>query len=194
MEQVRIISGDSPENVREQIRRDFTENPEVFDYSAVIEQDGRSITLDVDIDLGGGFEGGYALTRFTSGLKSFDDLHFSIHHQGLLDGIGKLFGIQDVDLGYPEFDRKIVIKTNHPDRLKEIFSDTQVRGTIRSLPEFTFHIGHHHSANTHVESAFLELRIDEAITEPDRLYEIYKAFSVVLDKLEFEAGSIMKHL
>ena len=126
MEQVRIISGDSPERIWEQIRRDFTENPEAFDYSAVIEQDGRSVTLDIDIDLGGGFEGGYALTRFASPLKTFDDLHFSIHRQDLLDGIGKLFGIQDVALGYLEFDRKIVVKTNHPDRLKDIFSGVRV--------------------------------------------------------------------
>ena len=194
MDEARIISGNTSQEVWQQIEQDLNENPDLFEYNVVLEERGRLVSLDIDIDLGGGFEGGYALTRFVANLKSFDDLHFSLHRQDFIDGIGKVFGSQDVKLGYDDFDKQIVVKTNHPDRLKDIFSDVAIRKAMLSLPEFNFHIGHHHSSNTEVESAFLELRIDEGITNPHKLRDIYNAFILVLDKVDLNNKSIIKYL
>jgi len=194
MQDARIISGTSLDEVWKQIDEDFSRYQEVYEYNAIIEQQGRSVTLDIDIDLGGGFEGGYALTRFMSPLKSFDDFRFSLHRQDLLDGIGKLFGMEDIKIGSPEFDKNIVIKSNHPDRIKDILSSTQIREVIQSLPNFEFHIGHHHSSHTEVESAFLELRIDEGITDTARLRLIYGAFILVLEKVDFNSGSFLNYI
>ena len=194
MQEARVISGTSLDEVWKQIDEDFSQYQEVYEYNAIIEQQGRSVTLDIDIDLGGGFEGGYALTRFMSPLKSFDDFRFSLHRQDLLDGIGKLFGMEDIKIGSPEFDKNIVIKSNHPDRIKDILSSTQIREVIQSLPNFEFHIGHHHSSHTEVESAFLELRIDEGITDTARLRLIYGAFILVLEKVDFNSGSFLNYI
>ncbi len=194
MQDARVISGTSLDEVWKQIDEDFSQYQEVYEYNAIIEQQGRSVTLDIDIDLGGGFEGGYALTRFMSPLKSFDDFRFSLHRQDLLDGIGKLFGMEDIKIGSPEFDKNIVIKSNHPDRIKDILSSIQIREVIQSLPNFEFHIGHHHSSHTEVESAFLELRIDEGITDTARLRLIYSAFILVLEKVDFNSGSFLNYI
>ena len=194
MQDARVISGTSLDEVWKQIDEDFSQYQEVYEYNAIIEQQGRSVTLDIDIDLGGGFEGGYALTRFMSPLKSFDDFRFSLHRQDLLDGIGKLFGMEDIKIGSPEFDKDIVIKSNHPDRIKDILSSIQIREVIQSLPNFEFHIGHHHSSHTEVESAFLELRIDEGITDTARLRLIYSAFILVLEKVDFNSGSFLNYI
>ena len=194
MQDARVISGTSLDEVWKQIDEDFSQYKEVYEYNAIIEQQGRSVTLDIDIDLGGGFEGGYALTRFMSPLKSFDDFRFSLHRQDLLDGIGKLFGMEDIKIGSPEFDKNIVIKSNHPDRIKDILSSIQIREVIQSLPNFEFHIGHHHSSHTEVESAFLELRIDEGITDTARLRLIYSAFILVLEKVDFNSGSFLNYI
>lgn len=194
MQDARVISGTSLDEVWKQIDEDFSQYQEVYEYNAIIEQQGRSVTLDIDIDLGGGFEGGYALTRFMSSLKSFDDFRFSLHRQDLLDGIGKLFGMEDIKIGSPEFDKNIVIKSNHPDRIKDILSSIQIREVIQSLPNFEFHIGHHHSSHTEVESAFLELRIDEGITDTARLRLIYSAFILVLEKVDFNSGSFLNYI
>lgn len=194
MQDARVISGTSLDEVWKQIDEDFSQYQEVYEYNAIIEQQGRSVTLDIDIDLGGGFEGGYALTRFMSPLKSFDDFRFSLHRQDLLDGIGKFFGMEDIKIGSPEFDKNIVIKSNHPDRIKDILSSTQIREVIQSLPNFEFHIGHHHSSHTEVESAFLELRIDEGITDTARLRLIYSAFILVLEKVDFNSGSFLNYI
>ncbi|MGV3509535.1 MAG: hypothetical protein ACO1N7_09620 [Sphingobacteriaceae bacterium] len=194
MGDVKVISGNTSSEVWRQIEEDFNDNPELFEYSIVIEQQGRSVGMDIDIDLGGGFEGGYALTRFMSNLRSFDDFRFSLHKQDIIDDVAKFFGMQDVVVGYPEFDKHIVVKSNKEDRIKDILSDAVVRENLLTLPEFNFHIRHHHSAHTEVESAFLELRIDDGITEPIRLREIYNMFIVVLDKVELDSSSFYKFL
>ncbi|MBC7915319.1 MAG: hypothetical protein H7Y07_14485, partial [Pyrinomonadaceae bacterium] len=187
----KIISGNSLEEIWQQIEADFTTTPDLFEYNAVIEQQGRSVMLDIDIDLGGGFEGGYALTRFVANLKCFDSFRFALHRQDFIDGIGKFLGMEDVVLGYPEFDKKIVVKTNEADRLKDVLADDSVRKLILSFDEFNMHIGHHYSSNTEVESAFLELRIDDGITDVLKLREIYAAFMLVLSKVDLGSGSVM---
>jgi hypothetical protein len=194
MEEARVISGSSLDEVWKQVDADFSQYQELYEYSAIIEQQGRSITLDIDIDLGGGFEGGYALTRFMSPLKSFDDFRFSLHREDLLDDIGKFFGMEDIQIGYPEFDKEIVIKSNQPERIKDILASAQIREVIQSLPNFEFHIGHHHSSHTEVESAFLELRIDEGITDTETLRPIYSAFTSVLEKVDFNSGSFLNYI
>jgi hypothetical protein len=100
--------------------------------------------------------------------------------------------MEDIELGYAEFDRKIVVKTNDAERTKNILSDSPMREVIQSLEDFTFHIGHHHSHNTEVESAFLELRINDGILDVARLRVIYNAFISVLEKIEPEHISVMK--
>ena len=194
MEEAKVITGTTSDEIWQQIEGDFAQNPDLFEYSVVIEQKDRSVALDIDIDLGGGFEGGYALTRFVANLKSFDDFRFSLHRQDFIDGIGKFLGMEDITLGYPEFDKQIIVKTNHSERLQDIFSDSAIRETIQSLPEFTFHIGYHHSGNTEVESAFLELRIDDGITDPASLRRIYNTFILVLDKVDLDSSSVMGYL
>jgi hypothetical protein len=191
MNEAKIISGDTNE-IWKRIELDFNADPDVYEYSAVIEQQNHSVTLDIDIDLGGGFESGYALTRLVSNLKKFDHFKFSIHPQDFIDTVGKFFGMEDVELGYAEFDKKIVVKTNDAERAHTILSDSSMREVIQSLQDFTFHIGHHHSHNTEVESAFLELRINDGILDVARLRVIYDAFVSVLDKIEAEHSSVMK--
>ncbi|HEY0054963.1 MAG TPA: hypothetical protein VGB63_06370 [Pedobacter sp.] len=192
MNEAKIISGDT-DQIWKRIESDFNADPDVYEYSAVIEQQDRSVMLDIDIDLGGGFESGYALTRLTSNLKTFNQFKFSIHPQDFIDTVGKFFGMEDVELGYVEFDKKIVVKTNDADRAKSILYDSSMREVIQSLEDFTFHIGHHSSHNTEVEAAFLELRINEGILEISRLRAIYEAFVSVLRKIEPSTGSIINN-
>ncbi|HEX8377009.1 MAG TPA: hypothetical protein VF602_04275 [Pedobacter sp.] len=191
MNEAKIISGNT-DQIWKRIESDFNADPDVYEYSAVIEQQDRSVMLDIDIDLGGGFESGYALTRLVANLKTFDHFKFSIHPQDFIDTVGKFFGMEDVELGYAEFDKKIVVKTNDAERAKKVLSDSSMREVIQSLEDFSFHIGHHHSNNTQVESAFLELSINEGILETSRLRVIYDAFISILDKVEPATSSVAK--
>ncbi len=111
MTQEKIISGNEDE-IWQQITADFIKEDDLLEYRVVIEQQNRRILLDIDIDLGGGFEGGFESTMLRSQLESIGDFRFAIHDESFIDEVGKFFGMQDVVIGYPEFDKKVLIKSN----------------------------------------------------------------------------------
>ena len=184
MQHENIISGKTEDEVWEQITSEFSKNPDLLEYSAIINHDDRKIVLDIDIDLGGGFESGYETTTFTAPLHTLPAFKFAIHREHFTDEIGKFFGMQDVVIGYEEFDDKLVIKTNDEARVREVFSDASVRATFLNLDDFTFGITTHHTSDDHLKHPFLELRIDMGITDPIELRKIYSAFYSVLTAID----------
>ena len=55
----------------------------------------RKIVLEIDIDLGGGFESGYETTVFSADLHTAPAFRFAIHEQHFTDEIGKFFGVEE---------------------------------------------------------------------------------------------------
>ncbi|WP_256012586.1 hypothetical protein [Desertivirga xinjiangensis] len=178
-----LITGETEDEIWRKISDDLGQN-EPLDYQVYIESQGRQISLNIDIDLGGGFEGGYAVTSFSSLLHKNDDFRFAIHREDFIDEIGKFFGMQDVLIGYPEFDNKMIIKTNDEARVKFIFSDPGSRQVFQSLENFSFGVAHHHVADSEFKEPFLELIIEDGITEVAALRQIYNAFTEVLTKMD----------
>lgn len=185
MDNANIISGTTEDEVWQQINGWFLANPDPLEYTAIIEQEKRKIVLDIDIDLGGGFESGFETTTLTAELKTASDFRFAIHEQHFSDEIGKFFGMEDVEIGYDEFDKKLIVKTNDPIRVKEIFSDESIRKVFESLSDFTFAITDHNTNNDR-KAFLLELQIESAITNPATLREIYHAFYAVLFSVDKE--------
>ncbi len=182
MDKEKLITADSIDEVWPQITEDLKDNE--FDYSVIISIQNRKVYLDIDIDPGGGFEGGYQTTTLKSRLEKAGEFRFALHHQGLLDEMGKFFGMEYIETGYPEFDKKVIVKTNDVSKIKSIFSEQQTRMPFEDLSDFTFHISQHHIDETDNKADFLELNIEEAITNIPRLKLIYNAFSKVLDSIE----------
>ncbi|MDQ6761365.1 MAG: hypothetical protein M3015_01920, partial [Bacteroidota bacterium] len=174
MEVEKIISGDNPEEIWKQIGEDLKANE--FSYTVVINYKNSKIIFSIEIDPGGGFEGGYQTTMFQSELWHAGDFKFAIHHQGLLDEIGKFFGMQDIETGYEEFDKKVVVKSNDEGKVKSIFADAQARLVFKSISDFTFHITKHNFDETDNQSNFLELTIEEAIVDSETLRTLFNAF------------------
>lgn len=183
------ITGRTEEEVWEQINAQFLLNPDPLDYTAVIEQENRKIVLDIDIDLGGGFESGYENTILSADLHTSPAFRFAIHHQNFTDEIGKFFGMEDVQIGFSEFDEQLIVKTNDKQRVREIFSDVEVRKVFETLTAFTFGITHHKAGNEK-NAPFLELQIERGITNPAKLREIYHAFFSVLVVVDTEHSEI----
>lgn len=180
MKQENIISGRTEEEVWRQINAQFLANPDPLEYTAEIVQENRKIVLNIDIDLGGGFESGYETTVLNTELHTAPAFRFAIHEQHFTDEIGKFFGMEDVEIGYNEFDKKLIVKTNDKVRLREIFSDGSVRKVFHSLNDFTFGITFNNNNGSEKKHPFLELQIESGITDPNQLREIYHAFFSVL--------------
>ncbi|RCH55056.1 hypothetical protein DJ568_09795 [Mucilaginibacter hurinus] len=179
METQKVVSGNTEGDVWNKIAADL--KPDVFNYEVQINQGTHVVDLSIDIDLGGGFEGGFALTLFKAPVSVSSDFKFAVHDEGFIDEIGKFFGMQDVKIGYEELDRHLIVKTNDEKKLHHIFSDTETRTTLVELEDFDLGI-HHHTTDAG-ESATLELNIDEGITDIAVLKKIYDAFYTVLSAI-----------
>lgn len=178
MIQEKLITGNTTEEVWEQINADYANLESVNDYHIAIEQAGHHITLDIDIDLGGGFEGGYEITSLTARLRN-TSFRFAIHPQDFLYEIGKLFGIQDVKIGYPEFDKNVIVKTNDEIRVKQLFADPSIREVFQSLSGYSLGISEDED-----DTLLLELNIQRGITDAAELLNIYSAYYKVLSSLD----------
>ncbi|RYG00518.1 MAG: hypothetical protein EOO07_35360, partial [Chitinophagaceae bacterium] len=95
METQKTVSGTTEEDIWKMIAVDLT--PDVFNYDVQINLNDHPVDLLIDIDLGGGFEGGYTLTQFKAAVLVASDFKFAVHDENFIDNIGKFFGMEDVE-------------------------------------------------------------------------------------------------
>lgn len=69
-------------------------------------------------------------TRIRFEFKSPDNLKFRIITQTLIDSVGKLFGLQDIQVGDKEFDFRFLISGTDEFKVKAIFSHDLIRKFI----------------------------------------------------------------
>lgn len=184
MPEERIICGKNEEEIWQQIAADIFRQDDFFQYEAVLKQGVKNIALDIDIEPGGSFEGGYATTSFIAPLHVTEYFQFALYSQNVLAEPRKVYGMQEVRVGDVAFDKKFIIRTNNKNRAKTIFADEAVRSILQTVDNVVFEIARHHNPDTGEEESYLELNIEEGIIDPDVLRKIYYAFYAVLLSLE----------
>ena len=55
-----------------------------------------------------------------------DSFQFSIREKGIINGMGKLFGAQDIEIGDAAFDKKYIIKGNDENKLQLLLSNKKI--------------------------------------------------------------------
>ena len=63
-----------------------------------------------------------------------EGFRFTIYRKGILSELGKLFGMQDIEIGDPEFDEAFIIKGTDEARVQNLFADAKLRELIRAQP------------------------------------------------------------
>lgn len=174
-----------------EISKPLNASPIPLKFEATLKHPKNPINIIVDIDPGGGFEGGYELTSLTAAvpiqftslsapLDKDEEFTFSVHDEGLLDRVGKFFGMQDLKTGDKDFDDSLIVKTNNLEKTKEIFSDPEIRAAFQPLKYFSLQI---ENSSNEEGGRTLEFLMDKAETKPDELKKIVLAFSGILDQL-----------
>jgi hypothetical protein len=127
-------------------------------------------------------------TRMRAPYVNPDGFTFTIYRKGLFSELGVLLGMQDVTVGYPEFDEAFVIKGNDEQKLRRLFSNQKIRELISAQPDIRFSV-------VDDDQKFWFARgfpqgVDELyfqvvgiIKDVDRLKLLYDLFSETLDEL-----------
>ncbi|RNI31595.1 hypothetical protein [Rufibacter latericius] len=181
METIKSFSAETEEELWHQVAHDMASQKELLSYSALLEQRGTQIYFDTDIDLGGGFESGISSTTFMAPVPSHVTLRFALHEQGWIDEVGKFFGMEDIELGFPDIDDAFIIKTNQPEVLKNLFADPFIHETL--LKHRNCELRLNDDEDETGPETVLTFSKDEAILDMGELREIYRLLYEMLHKL-----------
>ena len=180
MEKVKNFSAETEEALWQQLTNDLNAQKDILEYTARLQCQGKNILFNIDVDLGGGFEGGFETTTFSASVPGNNEFNFHLYPQDWVNEIGKLFGMEDIELGIPELDKAFIIKTNQPEKLRTLFADPAVQTALIRYPSIHLKLAQaEHDVDVNQLSAYFY----EAITDPAKLREVYHLLSTLLDKV-----------
>lgn len=127
-------------------------------------------------------------TRMRAPYVNPDGFHFDIYRKGIFSDIGKWLGMQDVVVGYPQFDEDFIIKGNDESKLRRLFANEKIRELVEDQPEIQFSVRDDEmkfwgGRNLPVGVDELYFQVVGVIKDVDRLKLLYDLFSETLDEL-----------
>jgi len=125
-------------------------------------------------------------TRMRAPYVNPDGFRFTIYRRGFFSGMGKMLGMQDVEVGFQEFDNDFVIKGNDESKLRQLFANPKIRELIAGQKDINFSVKDDEGwfGPTFPEGVDeLAFVVTGVIKDVDRLKRLYELFSTTLDEL-----------
>ena len=125
-------------------------------------------------------------TRMRAPYLNKDGFRFTVYRSGFFTEIGKALGMQDVEIGQPDFDNDFVIKGNDESKLRALFSNLEIRRHIQVQPRIYFHVKDDEGwfGATFPEGVDeLYFQVVGIIKDIERLKSLFELFSQVLNHL-----------
>jgi hypothetical protein len=125
-------------------------------------------------------------TRIRAPYVNPDGFRFTIYRKGFFSELGKLLGIQDIEVGDPEFDEAFIIKGNDEPRVVILFSDSEIRRLIGAQPKIKLAVK---DSEEWFGPRFpddvdeLRFQVVGVIKDVERLKALFELFAAVLDRL-----------
>jgi hypothetical protein len=125
-------------------------------------------------------------TRFTAPYVNPDGFRFTIYRHGFFSDLGKRLGMQDVEVGFQEFDENFVIKGNDESKLRALFSDVAVREQLSA--QKSVHLSIESGAGWFRKddpptNDRLTFQVPGVIKDVERLEQLFLLMSATLDRL-----------
>ncbi len=143
-----------------------------------------TVTLDIFTVSSG--HSHHHFTRLRAPYVNADGFRFLVYRRGVFSGLGKILGMQDVEIGFPDFDRDFVIKGNDQARLQQFFSYEKIRSLLQAQPDVRFEVVDdegYFGAEFPQGVDELRLRTRGVIRDLSRLKQFFELFAVTLDQL-----------
>jgi hypothetical protein len=126
-------------------------------------------------------------TRMRAPFVSQDGFRFRIYRKGIFSGLGKMLGMQDIEVGHSvSFDDDFIIQGNDEHKVRVLFASAEIRRLIQEQPKLRLEIKDDeglfrpHFPEGVDELAFLTLGV---IKDVDRLKKMFDLFAEVLEEL-----------
>ena len=126
------------------------------------------------------------MTRVVVPITLTDNFKFEIYREGFIRKIEKLFGAQDIEIGYPEFDKAFTIKSNNEFKVKTLLRSREIRNLLESQKEVNIQISDQEGIweNKLPEGEYeLSYYMDGEVDDMEILKSVLKVFKLILDEL-----------
>ena len=143
-----------------------------------------TVTLDIYTVSSGHSHQHY--TRMRAPYVNADGFRFLVYRRGVFTDLGKLLGMQDVEVGFPEFDGQFVLKGNDQARLRQFFSYEKIRSLLQAQPDVRFEVVDDEGFfGAEFPKGVDELRLQArgVIKDVNRLKQFFELFAATLDQL-----------
>jgi len=125
-------------------------------------------------------------TRMRAPFPNPGGFRFSIHRASVFSYLGTLLGMQDIQVGFPEFDEAFVIKGNNEAAVQSLCGSERLRALVNAQPKFQMSI---HDDDGWFGTKYppgvdvLVFDVAERIREVERLKGLYDVFGEALHQL-----------
>jgi hypothetical protein len=142
------------------------------------------ITLDTFTEHHGNHHQTY--TRIRAPFVNADGLRFIVYRKSIFSGIGKMFGMQDIEIGDAFFDEQFIIKGQPEDQVQRLFRNPEIARLIQNQPKIYLHVKDDEGwfSQKFPEGVDeLYFQTSGVIKDKQRLKELFDLFSAVLNEL-----------
>jgi hypothetical protein len=125
-------------------------------------------------------------TRMRAPYVNPDAFRFRVYRHGVFSSLGKMLGLRDVEVGYPDFDRDFIIKGNDESRLRRLFGNQKIRELISGQKDIDFSVKDDEGwfGPTFPDGVDeLSFMVVGLIKDVERLKHLYELFGETLDEL-----------
>ena len=125
-------------------------------------------------------------TRMRAPYINPEGFRFTIYRKNLFSDLGKFLGMQDIEVGDPEFDEAFIIKGNDESKVVSLFSNSKIRQMIQDQPKIRLEVK---DSEGWFDPKFPEdvdelyFQVDGEIKDVERLKALFDLFAAVLDQL-----------
>ncbi len=125
-------------------------------------------------------------TRMRAPYVNPEGFRFTIYRKSIFSDLGKLLGMQDIEVGNSDFDEAFIIKGSDEFRVRDLFANPQIRQMIQAQPEIRLDVKDSEGwfgPRFPDDVDELHFQVNGVITDVERLKALFDLFAAVLDRL-----------
>jgi hypothetical protein len=125
-------------------------------------------------------------TRMRAPYVNPSGFRFTIYRRGVFSGVGKLFGMQDIEIGDAAFDRDFIVKATEETLVRQLLFHPRVRELLSAQPDIHLSVKDDEGwfGPTFPEGVDeLHFTVVGVIKDVDRLKLLFDLFAETLDQL-----------
>ncbi|HEX3555870.1 MAG TPA: DUF3137 domain-containing protein [Thermoanaerobaculia bacterium] len=146
---------------------------------------GWTVTLDVYTVSTG--HNHITYTRMRAPFVSADQFRFRIYRKGFFSDLGKMLGMQDIEVGYSsQFDDDFIVQGNDETKVKALFANPEIRRLIQEQPQIRLELKDdegYFCARFPEGVDELHFQVVGVIRDVERLKKLFDLFAEVLEEM-----------